>query len=630
MTHQRLLSRSGLLIALLLFVLLNLAAAFGLRGWRIDLTEQHLNTLSQGTRNILAALDKPVTLRLYLSRQAIRKAPGLATYADRVTSLLDEYAALAGDNIRLQRIDPEPFSEAEDDAVRFGLQGIPLGDGAENLYFGLVGELDGRHKTIPFFQPERERFLEYDLTQLIYQLAHPKRLVVGILSGAPIDGGFSGGMSLRMQPPWLIVDQLRQQFEVRMLPKNGEPVPEEVDVLMLVHPAYLEADALYAADQFILRGGKALVFADPLSEASIQGDPGRALSPNEDFERMLASWGVRLEKGKVVGDLAQSLKVNYQGRRSIIQVNYLPWLNIGPASLSEDDVVTSQLGNITMATAGALSPVEGARTTFTPLVRSSDEAMLIDAARIAFAPDPAGLLADFKPAGESFVLAARISGEIESAFVQGPPKQEKEKTSSGKKDESDKEKKPEHLSRSKGPVHLIVVADSDLLQDKFWVQSTNFFGRTLAIPTAANADLVANALEALGGSPDLISVRSRGSYQRPFTLLAELQRKAEMRFRAKEQELSRKLRETESRLNELQRKRQDSGSTTLTPEQEREVEKFLAEKVRIRKQLRQVQYQLRADIEELETTIKAFNIGLVPGLLTLVAFVAWILRRSRE
>ncbi len=162
------------------------------------------------------------------------------------------------------------------------------------------------------------------------------------------------------------------------------------------------------------------------------------------------------------------------------------------------------------------------------------------------------------------------------------------------------------------------------------MQSTNFFGRNLAIPTAANADLVANALEALGGSPDLISVRSRGSYQRPFTLLAELQRRAEMRFRAKEQELSRKLRETEARLNELQRKRQDSGSTTLTPEQEREVEKFLAEKVRIRKQLRQVQYRLRADIEELETTIKAFNIGLVPGLLTLVAFLAWVIRRARE
>jgi len=623
MKHQRLLSRSGLLIALLLFVLLNLVAAFALRGWRLDLTEQHLNTLSQGTRNILTALDKPVTLKLYLSRQAIRQAPGLATYADRVTSLLDEYVALAGDKLRLQQIDPEPFSEAEDDAVRFGLQGIPLGNGSENLYFGLVGELDGHRKTIPFFQPERERFLEYDLTQLIYQLSHPKRLVVGILSGAPIDGGFSGGMSLRMQPPWLIVDQLRQQFEVRMLPKNGEPVPDDIDVLMLVHPAYLKADALYAADQFILRGGKALVFADPLSEASIQGDPGRALSPNEDFERMLASWGVQLEKGKIVGDLAQSLKVNYQGRRSIMQVNYLPWLNIGPASLADDDVVTSQLGNVTLATAGALSPVEGAKTRFTPLIRSSNEAMLIDAARVAFAPNPAGLLADFKPAGKSFVLAARISGDITTAFPQGPPKKE-EKNTAGK------EKKPEHLTRSKGEVHLIIIADSDLLQDKFWVQSTNFFGRNLAIPTAANADLVANALEALGGSPDLISVRSRGSYQRPFTLLAELQRRAEMRFRAKEQELSRKLRETEARLNELQRKRQDSGSTTLTPEQEREVEKFLAEKVRIRKQLRQVQYRLRADIEELETTIKAFNIGLVPGLLTLVAFLAWVIRRARE
>lgn len=627
MTRQKILGRGALLGALAVFVLINIVAAFSLRSWRLDVTEQKINTLSEGTRNILKSLDKPVTLKLYLSREAIRSAPGLATYADRVTTLLEEYAALAGGNVQLEKIDPEPFSEAEDDAVSFGLQGIPLGEGSESLYFGLVGEQDGRHLTLPFFQPERERFLEYDLTQLIYRLSHPKRLVIGVLSGAPMEGGFTGGGMLQMQQPWLILDQLRQQFEVRILPKTGDPIPDDIDVLMLVHPAYLDAGALYAADQYLMRGKNALVFADPLSEASIQGDPGRALKPNDDFNRMLERWGVRISAAKVVGDLAQSLKVNYQGRRGYMQVNYLPWINIDPANYNEEDVVISQLGNITMATAGSIETLPEAKTSITPLIQSSDQAMLLDAAPIVFAPNPSELLANFKPSGERYTLAARITGEIESAFADGPPKDQSQKDTDKKSDKDSAV--PEHKTKSEKPVHIILVGDSDLLQDKFWVQSTNFFGRTLALPTAANADLTANALESLGGSPDLISVRSRGSYQRPFTLVAELAQKAESRFRAKEQELSRKLRETESRLNELQRQRQDSASTQLTPEQQAELEKFRAEKVRIRKELRRVQYQLRADIEQLETMVKAFNIAFVPGLLTLAAFIAWVIRRSR-
>ncbi|RMF42312.1 MAG: ABC transporter, partial [Deltaproteobacteria bacterium] len=369
------------------------------------------------------------------------------------------------------------------------------------------------------------------------------------------------------------------------------------------------------------------VFADPVSEASIQGDPGRALKPNDDFNLMLERWGVRIPAAKVVGDLAQSLKVNYQGRRGYMQVNYLPWINIDPANYNEEDVVISQLGNITMATAGSIETLPEAKTSITPLIRSSNQAMLLDATPIVFAPNPAELLSNFRPAGKRFTLSARITGTIESAFADGPPKDAKEQDG---KDNAGSGQKPAHKTESDRPVNIILVADSDLLQDKFWVQSTNFFGRTLALPTAANADLAANALESLGGSPDLISVRSRGSYQRPFTLVAELARKAESRFRAKEQELSRKLRETESRLNELQRQRQDSASTQLTPEQQAELEKFRSEKVRIRKELRRVQYQLRADIEQLETMVKAFNIAFVPGLLTLVAFLAWILRRARD
>lgn len=624
MQKRRFLSGGGLLIALLLFLILNFAAAPLLRSMRLDMTEQKLNTLSQGTRNILSGLDKPLTLKLFISRQQLKQTPGLEGFAERVVTLLDEYTNLAGGNLTLEQIDPEPFSEAEDEAVGYGLQGVQLAAGGDSLYFGLVGTIDGRNKIIPFFQPERERFLEYDLSQLIYQLAHPKKLVVGLLSGAPIEGGFSGGSNPRMQRPWLILKQLRQQFDLRMVQKTMAPI-DDIDVLLLVNPAGLEAGPLYAVDQFLLRGGRALIFADPLSEASAGADPAKAISDNADFNRMLKSWGVELDAGKVVGDLSLAHKVNYQGRLRSMQISYLPWLNIGQDSLADDDVITSQLGNLNLASAGALRQAAGAATDFTPLIQSSKKAMLINASEIAFAPNPVKLLSSFKASGEPYVLAARVDGKISTAFPDGAPK------TSG---ETEKDSKPDAgqaapLTRSEGPVNLIVVADSDLLQDRFWVQPTSVFGRQMAVPTSANADLVANAIESLGGSPDLISVRSRGSYQRPFTLVAELQRKAEMKYRAKEEELTNKLRETETKLNELQKKRDDAASATLTAEQQAEVDRFVAEKVRFRKQLREVQYQLRAEIENLEAMLKAFNIAFVPGLIALIAFLAWTIRRSR-
>lgn len=624
MTFQAYRSRGGLLLALLLFILVNVAAATLLRNLRLDLTDQKLNTLSTGTRNILTGLDQSISLKLFLSQKALKQIPGLESYADQVTTLLDEYALIAGDNLILEQVDPEPFSEAEDEALRFGLQGVQLQAGGDPLYFGLVGDLDGRQKVIPFFQPERERFLEYDLSQLLQQLSQPKRLVVGLLSGAPIEGGFSGGQNPRMARPWLILEQLRQQFELRSLPHSTEPIATDVDLLLLVHPAALEPGPLYAADQFLLRGGRALVFADPLSEATLQSNPDLALAQNAAFDQLLTSWGVELAAGQVVGDLALSHKVNYQGRTGTMQVNYLPWLNIGTETLVAEDVVTSDLGNLNLATAGALSPLAGAGTSFIPLIHSTDEAMLIDASSLAYAPNPAKLLANFKPAGHSFVLAARISGEIESAFPGGPPAAAEE-TAAG----ADKSEQPGHLGRSQGPVNLIIVADSDLLQDRFWVQSTPVFGGQMAVPTSANADLTANAIESLGGSADLISVRSRGSYQRPFTLVADLQRQAELNYRAKEQELTAKLRETEVRLNELQRQRDDAGATTLTAAQEAEVDRFLTEKVETRKQLREVQYQLRAEIEDLEEMLKIFNIAFIPGLIALIAFVTGITRRAR-
>jgi ABC-type uncharacterized transport system involved in gliding motility auxiliary subunit len=256
---------------------------------------------------------------------------------------------------------------------------------------------------------------------------------------------------------------------------------------------------------------------------------------------------------------------------------------------------------------------------------------LIDKAQVASNVDPGRLLTQFKPSSNPLILAARVQGTFNTAFPDGPPEEPGEDTETATDGESDSEEpKPEHISQGTQTANLIIIADSDLLQDRFWVQVNNFFGQQLVVPKAANLDLVTNALEILGGSPDLISVRSRGTYNRPFELVAEIQQNAEMQYRAKEQALRQKLEEAEQKLNELQRQRQDASSAQLTVEQQQELDKFVQEKVRTRKKLREVRYELRADIDDLEKTLKIVNIGLVPFMVFIVAFIGWVIRRQRE
>ena len=187
-----------------------------------------------------------------------------------------------------------------------------------------------------------------------------------------------------------------------------------------------------------------------------------------------------------------------------------------------------------------------------------------------------------------------------------------------------------HLATSKQPANIILVADTDLLADMMWVRSRDFFGQRIATAFASNGDFVANALDNLTGSADLISIRGRANYARPFTRVDNLRRQAEDRFRAKEQELQRQLTSTEQKLGELQSRRNDQSSLILTPEQDKELANFQAERVRIRKELREVQHGLAKDIERLGTWLKILNIGLVPLLVAVCGLVILASRIRRR
>ena len=642
---SRLMTTTGVVLAIVLLFAVNMLADRTLGPARIDLTENRLFTLSEGTRGILANLDEPVTLRFYLSRRELERVPGVGGYADRVRALLNEYKRLSGGKLEVRTIDPEPFSEEEDRAVGYGLRGVPLDLDDGVFYFGLAGtnSVDDE-EVIPFFTAEREQFLEYDVTKLVYNLTSPKQKIVGLLSSLPIEGqgpamqAAMGGMGAQ---PWMVVEQIRQLFELRSLHPKLDEIPEDIDVLMLVHPRALSPEALYAIDQYVLRGGRVVAFVDPYSESQRDVMPagmGMMQPPGpgrSEIDELLTAWGVTLGED-VVGDLDLSLKVRMDQGGRVLTFDYPVWMNVTPQTFDQEDIVTGNLGNLGFGTPGYLEAAEGATTTFTPLVSTTPRAAQFTTAQVAaVTTDPRDLLDDYASQDRPYTMVARVAGKVRTAFPDGrpiPETSEEEGDASSGADEagSEAEPKAEHISESVEDAQILLVADADMLADRFWVVVQEFLGNRIAVPSAANSALVINALDNLTGSGDLISVRNRGTFTRPFTRVVALKQQAERAFRAKEQELIAQLEETEQRLLELEESNRGNDTLVITDAQREELVEFRQERVRIRKELREVRRQLRADIEALESWLKFANIGLVPILIGISGLTAGLLQLRRR
>lgn len=604
-------SSAGLLVIALAFLAFNMLARVGLSDWRLDLTEQKLYTISAGTEKVLAEIEQPVELYFFYSDQASKDLPTLRTYAKRVEEMLKAYERAAEGKLKLHIVDPQPFSAEEDQAAEFGLQAIPLNAGGDKLYFGLAGRVgDGVPQAIPVFALDQEEFLEYDLSRLVQSLAKPERPVIGVLSGLPLNGGFD--MQTR-QPsqPWMVMEEIRQQFQIESLKAGIDQIPEKVSVLLLVHPKDLPEQSLYAIDQFVLRGGKLLAFVDPYSEIdSGMPMPGEeAASKTSDLPALFKAWGVQLLPDQVVTDGAYAMALSMgEGQRA---VRHAAFLSLPRAALDQSDVSTAGLETLTLASAGILEPLAGAKSRFTPLLQSSVYAMPVDSKRLALLQNPEELIRELQPTGQRYAMAARISGPAETAFANGIE---------GRKDGL----------KSADNINVIVVADTDLLSDRMWVQVQDFFGQRMPQPWADNASFTINALDNLSGSDALISVRSRGRFSRPFEVVDALQRTAEVKFREQEAELQQRLAATEQQLASLQQSDDPAQSPQLTPEQQATLQQFMAEKVRIRKELREVRFQLNADIDALGRSLKLVNIALVPLLLTVGVLLLWFWRRRKR
>ena len=637
-----------------------------LPGLRIDLTEDRLYTLSEGTRNIVSNLETPIELRFFYSESATEDQPQIRAYGRRVQELLEEITFASEGNLTLSVIDPEPFSEEEDLATQFGIRAVPVSQGGESIYFGLVAsqvvnEADYNPlalpavEALPLIRPDQEQFLEYEFMKLISSVNSPERTVIGLITELDIDGGFNPATG-QATSPWFVMEMIRQLYDVRRVDINAGSIDEDVDILMIVHPQELSDQMLYAVDQHVMKGGQAIVFLDPNADSLVTRSPQGALIPagmGSDLEVLLSAWGVEYQDDKVLADNELALRVRMsQNERPM---PHLGLVGVPRANLDQEDIITSRLETVNFASAGALSQSDGATTTFEPLIRSSSDAMLMAAALVENMTDPSILFDEFQSQGTSYVLAARVSGEITSAFPEGRP-EVPDDTASDDQDEadaaqdsidtpssdnppiseSDAAETPEeapaemHLAQTQSPANILLFADTDFLTDRLWVQVAQFLGQRIPQPFANNGDLLINSLDNLSGGADLVSIRSRGTYSRPFTRVIALQREADDRLRTEEADLLNRLSETEAALAELNQDGDGNPLGQLTPEIQAEIDRFNGEMLDTRRRLRDVQFQLTEDIDQLGANLKAINTGLVPALLTILALLAHYIRLRRR
>lgn len=627
--NARIAGIASLVLLAVLLVAVNVLAGASLRSVRLDLTDGRLYTLTQGSKNIARSPAEPVTLTFYYSAKAAQGVPQIEGIAGRIGEMLEEFARDSGGKIVVKSIDPEAFSEEEDRAVQAGLTGLPSPSG-ESIYLGLVGtNTIGGREVIPLFDITNERFLEYDVAKLVQALAMSKKPVVSIVSSLDLSGGFT--LDPRTQQPmrkpgWAIMQELKQLYDVKSLQADNLVIPAETSVLLIVHPKNFNVKAQFAIDQFVLKGGKAIIFVDPLcmadeSAAQQRMQPGGAdLSSN--LENLFNAWGVGFDTKVIAADatLGTRLMAGQGGRQQ--QIVFPPWITVDQRGFNKSDPVSGKLTTVNFAMAGVLTRKPPADPSnkggeLTPIIETTDNSMLLQVSAMLALTDPASVLADFKPGGQKLTLGARLTGNLKTAFPQGDPAAANADASKAGPAEP---VAADSLKESAKPANLLIFADVDVLSDRLWIQQSAFG----AMKVADNVAMLTTAIDSYIGSGDLLGVRARGEYSRPFTRVEEIKRGAEQRLRAEAEQLKQKAEAAQQRILEIERTRpdqSDQGVILLTDAQQKELEKLRSERLETRKQLRKVQFDLGQDVEKLGERVKLINIGLVPVVVMLIALL---------
>jgi ABC-type uncharacterized transport system involved in gliding motility auxiliary subunit len=609
--------RFTLIVLAILFIAINTVATNILGARQIDLTSNKLYTISDGTRRTLANLEDTVRIRFYYSSEQATGYPAVQAYATRIRSLLQHYEALSGGKVKVEVINPTPYTEVEDEAVKEGMQGIPIDEAGARIYLGMYAA-GGTEKTanIPFFNPQRAAFLEYDLTKIIYDLSHPKKPVVTVISGLPMRLGMTNYL-VQPDQDWAILTQMEGFFEMQYQEDGFNRIPENTDVLMVVHPDNLNENDLLLIDQYLMEGRKAIIFTDPMSR--VEGVKSR----KSELNKIIQAWGANMPENDIVGDRSAAVRLpSDKGSTLLDTIANLTWLEIRGWGFTRKEVISSDLSLVRFITAGHFerhtqsSTIPGAKKaestlSWSPLITSSQDVTLLNTQKVNSTEDMGEFLEDFKAIGKAQVLAVKIEGKTHSAFPE-------------------KSKLKGFLSYSLEPSTLILVADTDILRNGLWVNQQRLYDKVLYVPIADNGAFVMNAVDYLAGSRDLIALRSRSDVAKTFERVDKLKRVAEVKFRAKEEALQARVKQMEIKLEELKTYSTMANASLPTSAQSKEISAFREQLIQIRTDLRDVRQNLHREISQLNAMVSFVNIALVPIIIIVIAMFVPLYRHRHE
>ncbi len=590
---------------------------------RADLTEGSVYTLSDGTRAILSKLEAPVTIRYYYTQGGNTVPVAVKTFANRVEDLLREYRSASGGKVVIEKYDPQPDSDAEESAQLDNIEGQQTNTG-EKFYLGLSVAFLDQKAAIPVLAPDRERLLEYDITRAISQVSAAKKPVVGVMSALPVLGRPLNPM-LKQQPtePWVLANELKRSFDVRKVEMDVASIPDDIKVLLVIHPRNISEQAEYAIDQFVLRGGKLIAFVDPYAYFDQQPDLQNPFGGNQagqsSLYNLFKGWGIDVNMNKVMADLTFA---SGEGPRLLPTL-----LSLNNDALNQEDVVTSQVGTLLIPFGGSFSgkPAEG--LTETVLAHTSKNAMPVDLIIATLSGEPS--TRGFQPSGKEEPLAIRLSGKFKSAFPNGAPEPMRPRDAKQAEEAKAAPKPAAHLREAKADNSVILVADVDMLTDGAAVEVQEIFGQKLVVPRNGNLAFAQGYVELLAGDPALISLRSRASFTKPLKVIQQMEAQAQQAYLGKIKQLEDSLQQTQEKLQSLQKGQGSAQGTILTPEQQAEIESFRKKAVETRVELKELRKNLRTDTETLMFWTKVFNIALVPLLVALVGLALAATKRRR-
>jgi len=611
----------GLVLVLLILVLANIL--FARVNIRWDATGEKLYSLSDSSEKILRNLKHDVTIKVFYSKSLVNTPSYIKNYANRMLDFLSEYENYSNGKVKIEVYDPKADSEEEEWAQKYGLEGVDLATG-EKLYLGLVAVAADQEEIIKALDSTNEERLEYDITRIILRVQSPHKPKIGLITSLPVMGQQPNPYTGQSpQPPWYFVTELQKTYDVKGIGTDATRIDPDISLLLIIHPIGVSESLQYAVDQFILAGGSAVIFVDPFSTTG--RGPGTAGTP--PLKRLFDAWGISFDNTKTVADFSYATRVRTESNQ--IEDNPF-WISLPPESFNAGSLITSKLESMLLPAAGVIQKTGTAGLTYEPLLQSSVNSALIDSGSVRSGVDQ--IRRDFKPSNTKFDLALKITGTFQTAFKEGKPKVPDKAETDAAKAAPPKSDQPTAAPLATGlkPATVIVVADADLLFDGYYLHKQNFLGFNIARIFNDNLNFVLNSSEMLAGGPDLINIRSRGKFEKPFTRVKALEEKAQMKWLAREQELIKKVEETNHELERLEQLKDASQRLIASSEQEAEIKKFQEEKRRINRELKIVRRNLRSEIESLGRTVKLINIFLMPLLIGIFGIVFAILRRKKN